>query len=68
MSASGSLAALFSHSSVTAAIAREADDSTLSLRGLGLKRQVSRIADPQISENQAKLTAANGQLQTFNLN
>ena len=57
----GSSAALFTHSSLTAALARQADDSTLSFRGPGIDSRLSPIADVQIARNRVKRMAGNGQ-------
>jgi len=54
MSASGSVAALHSDNSLTAAIERKADDPAVHFPGLGLKRLLSPVGDVQFAGNRAK--------------
>jgi hypothetical protein len=57
----GSVAALSPKFSSTAAFAREADDSTLSFRGLAAYRPLSPVADVQIARNRAEQRTGIGQ-------
>ena len=61
----GSAAALFSHLSLTGAIKRIADDSTLSFRVPGLERLLSPVGDIQIAAIRTKRKTGYGEFRSL---
>ena len=63
----GSAAALFNHLSLTGAIKRIADDSTLNFRVPGLERLLLPVGDIQIAAIRTKRNTGYGQMQPLSV-